>query len=355
MIVPGDGQRRRNFAGLQPPTRKAGSKAVHKPARVIPTVTKATHGQPQSAAPSNIPRPTAPRLYPMPPKIVPVTSSSTLPPSSVTDPTPSLTSDNEGSPKDDRHTDPLTTPPKAIPHIDLSKIGFHTGIKTKSPPMQSTIPRQVRGKPPSTKSDAFATRPPQSPLIIDTPRRPLPPARQSRRSSGGSVFTPDNVGEDDQYQLPVPAAEKQTRRTSQSSQRSHRRPSPLPALHLDTFPTQNAPVREDSARRVRRPPTPPRQRTSSTFADELMRLSSPSFDGDGDEYEIDIDSGVLVSMGTKSKRRGFLAHGGAGGPSVFLGKGYVEGALDSDEEAMEEDLQAQASFDRIARRMSTIS
>lgn len=38
------------------------------------------------------------------------------------------------------------------------------------------------------------------------------------------------------------------------------------------------------------------------------------------------ESGVLIGVGTRSKKLGFLAHGGAGGTPVFMGVGYVEGA-----------------------------
>jgi hypothetical protein len=51
------------------------------------------------------------------------------------------------------------------------------------------------------------------------------------------------------------------------------------------------------------------------------------------QEEEDMDSGVLVGVGTRSKRRGFLAHGGAGGAPVFMGVGYVEGA--EEDEAQE--------------------
>jgi hypothetical protein len=39
-----------------------------------------------------------------------------------------------------------------------------------------------------------------------------------------------------------------------------------------------------------------------------------------------LESGVLVGVGTRDKRAGFLAHGGAGGLPVFMGIGYVDGA-----------------------------
>lgn len=66
-------------------------------------------------------------------------------------------------------------------------------------------------------------------------------------------------------------------------------------------------------------------------------------DVDGDDEDEDEESGVLVGVGTRSKRLGFLAHGGAGGAPVFMGVGYVDGAEEEREENDEEkDLE---SFD----------
>jgi hypothetical protein len=69
-----------------------------------------------------------------------------------------------------------------------------------------------------------------------------------------------------------------------------------------------------------------------------MRTATPYRHRDGtasDDDDLGLDSGVFTGAGTKSKRRGFLAHGGAGGAPVFMGVGYVEGAIDDDEEERE--------------------
>lgn len=44
-----------------------------------------------------------------------------------------------------------------------------------------------------------------------------------------------------------------------------------------------------------------------------------------------------MGVGTKSKRKGFLARGGAGGPPVFMGVGYVEGAEEDEDDGEEDD------------------
>lgn len=50
------------------------------------------------------------------------------------------------------------------------------------------------------------------------------------------------------------------------------------------------------------------------------------------EDEGSLDNGVLVGIGTRSKKRGFLKGGGAAGTPVHMGVGYVIGAEESDDE-----------------------
>ena len=58
-------------------------------------------------------------------------------------------------------------------------------------------------------------------------------------------------------------------------------------------------------------------------------LRNARVDVDGDNEDEDFESGVLMGVGTRSKKSGYLAHGGAGGIPVFMGVGYVEGAEDT--------------------------
>ena len=48
--------------------------------------------------------------------------------------------------------------------------------------------------------------------------------------------------------------------------------------------------------------------------------------------EPEVDSGELVALGTRSSKRGFLAGGGGAGPPVFMGEGYVQGAVAEERE-----------------------
>jgi len=47
-----------------------------------------------------------------------------------------------------------------------------------------------------------------------------------------------------------------------------------------------------------------------------------------------LDSGVLVGVGTRNKKRGFLKGGGAAGTPVHMGVGYVIGAEESEDEGL---------------------
>ena len=50
------------------------------------------------------------------------------------------------------------------------------------------------------------------------------------------------------------------------------------------------------------------------------------------ENDGSLDSSVLVGVGTKSKKRGFLKGGGAAGTPIHMGVGYVIGAEESEDE-----------------------
>jgi hypothetical protein len=66
-----------------------------------------------------------------------------------------------------------------------------------------------------------------------------------------------------------------------------------------------------------------------TLDEELRDAHHFDFESNVDEHGQ--ESGFFVGVGTRSKKHGFHAHGGAGGTPVFMGKGYVEGAEEEDE------------------------
>lgn len=77
-------------------------------------------------------------------------------------------------------------------------------------------------------------------------------------------------------------------------------------------------------------------RRRKTLDEELRAAAASQTDNHENIYpdlsrEVDLDSGILTGVGTRSKNRGFLARGGAGGESVWMGVGYVQG-VEEDEE-----------------------
>jgi hypothetical protein len=149
--------------------------------------------------------------------------------------------------------------------------------------------------------------------------------------------TPDGLAYDDRFQLRRPA-----RLSGDLPEPTYRHPSPLNTLGLESFPSDD--LMNDSKSI---PATLSRRKSAGSLVEEFMHGPSS-----GEYDNLGMDSGVFVGLGTKSKRRGFLAHGGAGGPSVFMGKGYIDGAVDSDEEAAELEAQyrAQVMASQPARR-----
>jgi len=67
----------------------------------------------------------------------------------------------------------------------------------------------------------------------------------------------------------------------------------------------------------------PNGRTGQKTLDEEMRIA---------EDDGSFDNGVLVGVGTRSNKRGFLKGGGAAGTPVHMGVGYVIGAEESEDE-----------------------
>lgn len=61
--------------------------------------------------------------------------------------------------------------------------------------------------------------------------------------------------------------------------------------------------------------------------DSLWRESSEEPQQPPSEPDEDLDSGQLVTQGTRSSKSGFLARGGGAGPPVFMGDGYVQGVV----------------------------
>lgn len=75
-----------------------------------------------------------------------------------------------------------------------------------------------------------------------------------------------------------------------------------------------------------------------TLDEELRRAGDQLWaeGDDADDVDVDLDNGLLVGVGSKSTRKGFLSGGGAAGLPVFMGPGYVDGAEDDEPAALRE-------------------
>ena len=196
---------------------------------------------------------------------------------------------------------------------------------------------------PRRTSDLFKKRPPTSPIPIPTPRRPSAPARTKR----GATPKPKSL----------PSLESDV----DDEDGAHSHPAPVPFLSLIPVPKSKATKAKAKAslggkgrpraslqQQNGRPSALPGSGSSSqnkrkkahkrrqTLDEELRTAEARSSDIDECNDELDAEEkeeDVFIATGTKSKRRGFLAHGGGGGVPVFMGVGYVEGsALDSEDE-----------------------
>jgi hypothetical protein len=168
--------------------------------------------------------------------------------------------------------------------------------------------------------ELFAKRPPMSPLPSDSPQRPRPPARPISRANlpPPPTFVIDDSDEDERslsnaspppstaFLSPEPESRDQSHVGSRETSVLSERPS---GTKMSRNVSRASMVSTSKAR----------ARGRQTLDRELREaLTDPS----------DLEDEVYVGVGTKSKKRGFLARGGAGGAPVFMGVGYIEGVED---------------------------
>lgn len=221
----------------------------------------------------------------------------------------------------------LSTPPDSqtrptvtdVPKHEVIDVDNDTEIHPHSvvtPPRVPT-PRAIPASPSDERpNDVFAQRPPLSPMPSHSPRRPRPPARISRPQRHRAA-----TGDPSEDELSMSFSHEED-------------------VLFKPVERAQAPIRE---RKQPQPPAPPRghsnQRETSTTSSTRSKPSGSNRTGRrltldeeirdaharDDDYS-DLEHGVLIGVGLKSKRSGFLAHGGAGGIPVHMGVGYVEGA-----------------------------
>lgn len=133
---------------------------------------------------------------------------------------------------------------------------------------------------------------------------------------------------------PVPAPRKSISLTSLRASTSFRAST---SSTKATRPTvrDESPEPSTSSRASPRKSKKERRRT----LDEELQQAEDDLEAERDELEnddlrlSDLEAPVLVGVGSRSKKRGFMAHGGGGGVPVFMGVGYVDGAVEDEEEA----------------------
>jgi len=283
-------------------------------------------------------------------------------------PTPSLCSDHDGT-ADDAH---LPTPPPAgeAPLIRTSvRIrGNPSFVGTSRSPVQppsdplvtgashmeetdilehhhmpdehEDIPKSTKQPASPTRASVFDKRLPSSPFPIQSPRRPKPPTRAHKSGHPAPPTPPkprrDVVSDDeDPVSLSFSSPDSPGAISLPAHSTMRRDSSPCEAaLNRSRGRSRSQSLSTSQARtRGRR----------STLDQELLNAIFQYGDEQQTEEEghaiddIDYEDPVLVGRGTRSRRQGFLAHGGAGGEPVFMGVGYVDGAVDEEEEPGVED------------------
>ncbi|KAH8094448.1 hypothetical protein BXZ70DRAFT_1079000 [Cristinia sonorae] len=276
--------------------------------------------------------------------------------------TPSLCSDNEDEPSSGNPLPP--TPPRrrqdaeeppfahAAEFDDDHAQQAITTRDSSSPAPRSPSPLPIEQPQPAIASPkpreinllAIRKRVPSSPMPSSTPKKPVPPARARVTSK---TQLPQITDDDDENPFNVPfsppslrniplpkaaapppsriprKADKTTVPKSASSQSSHE-----PSTTRD----QPAPPPQSQSQQATASSTSNQVKRRRTLDEELRRAGDQLWvEGDADEEDAqDLDSGVLVGVGSKSLRKGFLSGGGAAGIPVFMGPGYVEGAEEED-------------------------
>ena len=162
-----------------------------------------------------------------------------------------------------------------------------SSARSSSPPVRLPTPKLM-----------FPKRIPSSPMPrLRTPKRPRPPGKP-RVVSVEPTRTTSHSNDELEY-----ASEDDDHSSSFLNEKSFAGVTPYPKT-VATGVLHNGHTRQKTL-------------------DEEIRIA---------EDDGSFDSGILVGVGTRNKKRGFLKGGGAAGTPVHMGVGYVIGAEESDDE-----------------------
>lgn len=260
--------------------------------------------------------------------------------------TPELLSDTErdgergDSSLDDR---PPSTPPTPRMRERERTVSVGDVDMNYAPQRRPTSPHM-------RESELFSKRPPSSPMPLDTPRKPRPPARPlGKPKPDVAKLRPKGR----QTKLPRKAMAVVDDGDDEEDPLSLSFSSPDEPLAAPKAKPKQQPATVTRGKKVRAGSQASNaSHARSTLDEELRDARARSLLREHDlehiDLEVDLDSGELVGVGTRSKKHGFLAHGGSGGVPVFMGEGYVDGAQDSDEE--QEEYQPRRSTSSAAGR-----
>lgn len=170
--------------------------------------------------------------------------------------------------------------------------------------------------------DVFASRPPSSPMPVDSPKKPRPPARTKVKPTQHLY---EELAEEEEDPLAL----------------SFRAPSREISVHQDELPNEPLPNRHGlfqstrlSSKATRSSRNSVRDGKNPSSAMELRRDTLDAelrrVDSTYSEYEhefvedifgvgVQAEDGTLTGVGTRATNEGFIAHGGAGGVPVVMG------------------------------------
>ncbi|KAI0090205.1 hypothetical protein BDY19DRAFT_905246 [Irpex rosettiformis] len=210
------------------------------------------------------------------------------------------------SPEDDR-----------LPEIiDVIDVDAESDVFLSPITVTPRVPEKASPKKCASPEDIFAKRPPTSPMPKITTKKPAPPARTRVRSGDSSPRGRTTSA----TQSPVTRHSKATAPALTNplsapvlakKKKKARRSASTGAIANDTLVIQ--PI----------DPTPasPHIQRLRTLDAELRRAGDHLWDENSAEG---LEADIFQTRGVKNSR-GFLARGGGGGPSVYMGEGYVQG------------------------------